>query len=272
MPRKPEPVAAPAVIKWTEEEWELIARRLLDIKGPELLQSAQLEEVKAKDVFLAQECLPEVRHRKLISISQGFQAIRQRLHGILQKVRDAAQDDLFSKSDQSSGTRAATAAVTVDEPKQRNSRKGTKQVVPEDAEPAAPSTSMESKDITVGEPSPMAPRVDEQPDSAIPTHTGTQPDQRHRNNAQHAAPRQSHIEQPRGRTQAIESPLPVATGDFIEMARPFVSMVCQELARAGKSVGREVDTAGRQPGDVVIVSGCVQWGRPVRLARTAAQT
>ncbi|WP_218839624.1 hypothetical protein, partial [Klebsiella pneumoniae] len=26
MPRKPEPVAAPAVIKWTEEEWELIAK------------------------------------------------------------------------------------------------------------------------------------------------------------------------------------------------------------------------------------------------------
>ncbi|WP_151639080.1 hypothetical protein [Noviherbaspirillum aerium] len=232
MPRKPEPVAAPAVIKWTEEEWELIARRLLDIKGPELLQSAQLEEVKAKDVFLVQECLPEDRHRKLISISQGFQAIRQRLHGILQKVRDAAQEDLFSKSDQSSAIPAAAAAVTADEPKQRNSRKGAKQVVAEDAESTAPSAYVESKDTTVDEPSPMAPRVDEQPDSAVPTHKGTQLDQRHRNNVQHAAPRQSHIEQPRVRTKAIQSPLPVATSDFIEMARPFVSMVCQELASA----------------------------------------
>ncbi|MEC4723825.1 hypothetical protein RY831_32425 [Noviherbaspirillum sp. CPCC 100848] len=243
MPRKPEPVAAPAVIKWTEEEWELIARRLLDIKGPELLQSAQLEEVKAKDVFLAQECLPEDRHRKLISISQGFQAIRQRLHGILQKVRDAAQDDLFSKSDQSSATPVATAAVTADEPKPRTSRKAAKQIAPVDAQPTAPIPA-ESKDTAGDEPSPMAPRVEEQPVSAVPTDTGTQLAQGHRNNARQAAPRQSHIEHPKVRAQAVQSPLPPATGDFIEMARPFVSMFCQELASA--LVSKMMEQGGSQ--------------------------
>src|SRR5690349_9781899 len=124
MPRKPDPVPAPAVIKWTEEEWELIAKRLLDIKGRELMRSAQLDEVKAKDVFLAQDSLPEERHRKLISISQGFQAIRQRLHGILQKVGNTAQNDLFSRSEPTNINTDATPPVTVaEEVQQRKPRK-----------------------------------------------------------------------------------------------------------------------------------------------------
>lgn len=76
-----------AVIKWTEDEWEAVASRLLDAHGPALLSSPNLEEVKAKDVFIAQEVLPKGRHRKLISISQGFAGSRLRLHGILQKLK-----------------------------------------------------------------------------------------------------------------------------------------------------------------------------------------
>jgi len=47
----------------------MIASRLLEEKGRGLLESTQLEEVKAKDVFNARNVLPESRYRKLISIS-----------------------------------------------------------------------------------------------------------------------------------------------------------------------------------------------------------
>ena len=84
MPDKIEKSAAPKVIKWTEEEWASVANHLFGQKGAVLLSSPRLEEIRAKDVFLAQEALPEDRHRKLISIAQGFQGIRDRLSTIFQ--------------------------------------------------------------------------------------------------------------------------------------------------------------------------------------------
>ncbi len=74
MPDKTEKSAAPKVIKWTEEEWSSVANHLFGQKGAVLLSSPRLEEIRAKDVFLAQEALPEDRHRKLISIAQGSRA------------------------------------------------------------------------------------------------------------------------------------------------------------------------------------------------------
>src|SRR6478672_4283218 len=91
MPDKTEKSAAPKVIKWTEEEWASVANHLFDQKGAVLLSSPRLEEIRAKDVFLAQEALPEDRHRKLISIAQGFQGIRDRLSTIFQHMNHAQQ-------------------------------------------------------------------------------------------------------------------------------------------------------------------------------------
>ena len=86
----------PTVIKWTDDEWELIAKQLFETIGSTLLSSEDLSEVKAKNVFLAQQsALPEERHRKLISISQGFQAIRQRLKPILANAANTRQQELF---------------------------------------------------------------------------------------------------------------------------------------------------------------------------------
>src|ERR1700712_856375 len=91
MPDKTEKSAAPKVIKWTEEEWASVANHLFGQKGAVLLSSPRLEEIRAKDVFLAQEALPEDRHRKLISIAQGFQGIRDRLSTIFQGMSQAQQ-------------------------------------------------------------------------------------------------------------------------------------------------------------------------------------
>jgi len=82
-----------AVIKWTEDEWSAIASRLLQVHGLALLSSPALEEIKAKDVFNAQDVLPTARHRKLISISQSFAANRQRLHALLQKLKPVSGND-----------------------------------------------------------------------------------------------------------------------------------------------------------------------------------
>lgn len=77
--RPPAKSSPAAVIKWTNDEWEMIAKQLYTTLGPSVMTSEHLDEVKAKNIFLAQEnALPQERHRKLISISQGFQAVRQR--------------------------------------------------------------------------------------------------------------------------------------------------------------------------------------------------
>jgi hypothetical protein len=79
--------AASAAIKWTDSEWSEIAAWLLAQKGNALLASDTLEEIKAKDVFLAQQVLPAERHRKQISIAQGFQGIRARLRASFRQMR-----------------------------------------------------------------------------------------------------------------------------------------------------------------------------------------
>lgn len=89
MSRKPGKPEIATVIKWTEDEWRAVAAQLLRMHGPSLLSSPALDEIKAKDVFIAQDVLPETRHRKLISISQGFATNRLRLHKLLQQIKPA---------------------------------------------------------------------------------------------------------------------------------------------------------------------------------------
>jgi hypothetical protein len=99
MATKMKPPAPSTVIKWTDGEWELIAKQLYTTLGPALLSSNTLDDVKAKDVFLAQEAaLPDNRHRKLISIYQGFQSVREKLKGIFAKGAAAMrQNELFAE-------------------------------------------------------------------------------------------------------------------------------------------------------------------------------
>lgn len=71
-------------IRWTANEWGQIARQLCINRGSEAMDVLALQTLKAKDVFLAQEALPADRHRKLVSIAQGFNAIRARLNAVTQ--------------------------------------------------------------------------------------------------------------------------------------------------------------------------------------------
>jgi hypothetical protein len=243
MPRKPETAAAPTVIKWTEEEWERIASRLLEMKGRQLLKSPQLEEVKAKDVFNAQEVLSDARHRKLISISQGFQAIRQRLHSILQKLDALSQNDLFDApkaadkegQDDAAPAVAETAAASAGQPELPESSAVPEQTEPEGeqvqqgAERLHQNAAAEAKYEEAGDEEPVAENAsDEQtfrPAAATPRQHPQVNERAHAPRSQQAA------DSNRGRHSAPQ-PSQAAAGNFVEMARPFVAMVCEELAAA----------------------------------------
>lgn len=233
MSRKTESLATPSVIKWTEEEWQMIALRLLEENGGGLLESTQLDEVKAKDVFLAQNVLPENRHRKLISISQGFQAIRQRLHGIMQALAPLPQHGLFAALTSRAGmeevtTHEAAADPSISRPSIRP-RKA--QPSPAADTPSAAgketATSIETGQAVTQEPAGEALSMIEASTSAgIPTRQAISrevlpPVQRAKQAAQ-AIQRHSSI-------QALSQD---NGGDLIELARPFVAMVCEEFVGA----------------------------------------
>ncbi|MBK4738485.1 hypothetical protein [Noviherbaspirillum pedocola] len=79
-------------IKWTDDEWNKIAVQLYQLKGAHALASEGVNDIKAKDVFEAQNILPAERRRKQISIAQGFQQIRTRLRGLFERGQ---QENLF---------------------------------------------------------------------------------------------------------------------------------------------------------------------------------
>lgn len=240
------------VIKWTEEEWELIAKELYTVMGPTLLSSDTLEEIKAKDVFVAQErALPENRHRKLISISQGFQAVREKLKVIFAKAAAAMrQNDLFE-----------SASPNAEDKSRRQPETVTSEVVLSQssaaAESGAPATSnaaMESFPDEVAITSDVSVS-----DEIIEKHTAAQrnasnvadpaamrpqpylahPDSQQKNET--AAPQRPPREMrstgraPEPKPGQVTPPKNMATatsGDFNEMLRPFVAMVAQEFAQA----------------------------------------
>jgi hypothetical protein len=95
MPTKTESATVPKIVRWTDDEWTRIASYLSSIKGTVQFASSNLAEVKAKDVFIAQQVLPTDRQRKLVSIAQGFDGIRTRLGVIVQSLPQDSQDDGF---------------------------------------------------------------------------------------------------------------------------------------------------------------------------------
>jgi hypothetical protein len=86
MPNDTDQRRVSTLIRWTEDEWRTIARELCAKQGGEPMRALDLQKIKARDVFVAQEVLPEDRHRKLASIAQGFAGIRARLDALTQMV------------------------------------------------------------------------------------------------------------------------------------------------------------------------------------------
>lgn len=91
MPNHTDQSTVSTLIRWTEDEWRTIARHLCATQGWEPMCAFDLQKIKARDVFVAQEVLPEDRHRKLASIAQGFAGIRARLDALTQRAPDGGQ-------------------------------------------------------------------------------------------------------------------------------------------------------------------------------------
>jgi hypothetical protein len=268
MPDKTEKAASTKVIKWTEEEWASVANHLFAQKGPALLSSPGLEEIRAKDVFLAQEALSEDRHRKLISIAQGFQGIRHRLAAIFEGMNEARQNDLFKRDRLEAGVgtqagnggeaaearpeQAAVASseserevVAAPQPEQEMKKpaREKKPHLPEATDSSAhtllsPAAQAESS-------SPAAAPEAAQPAPAAPVNPGYEkPAGRREDTAEQPPRRHEQAARERQRTQeprlaaeqsaqvAFQPPSIQAAASFIEAARPFVAMVCDELAMA----------------------------------------
>jgi len=248
MPDKTEKSAAPKVIKWTEEEWASVANHLFDQKGAVLLSSPRLEEIRAKDVFLAQEALPEDRHRKLISIAQGFQGIRDRLSTIFQQMNHAHQTGQHGTAALETQPAALVADIgNVAEPasagksrtddadgNQAHDRKPPSQQA---AAEAAPQVSAQPEvqaaapmaDVPVA----VAPKAE-----APPTQQADAAPRRQESGNGMQPGRERHkdrVNEGRGQGQSQpQSPAPSAqsSASFLEVARPFVAMVCEEMALA----------------------------------------
>jgi hypothetical protein len=257
MPDKIEKSASPKVIKWTEEEWASVANHLFGQKGAVLLSSPRLEEIRAKDVFLAQEALPEDRHRKLISIAQGFQGIRDRLSTIFQGMSQAQQG--LPASTPAPAAQAAAPAVDaadagddagVSEAPSGNDRKNHArekkthtQQAPEsnEAAPQAVAQAIPAADAPAAPVAEPAATAQPQPAAAAPTSAdNAQPEpaprrQEPANGTQQGRERhKDRMNEARPQAQ-FQPPAPMAapaSASFMEVARPFVAMVCEEMALA----------------------------------------
>lgn len=249
----------PTVIKWTDAEWELIAKQLSITMGPALLSSRDLSEVKAKDVFRAQEnALPEERHRKLISISQGFQAIRQRLKPLLSNAADTGQSELFhAKANQVGDNETSAHNVEPEIPSNRKATLTSTEVptaahyvnrvdtLPTDKNTAVvQSTSQSDVPVTThisalaGSPGAVAscPVVATTVDTVENLQAAANIDndsQRHRpsRDPRPSGPNAGYkpAREP-AKLKQNHSALPAA--DFNKVVHPFIAMVCEELARA----------------------------------------
>ena len=266
MPDKTEKSVAPKVIKWTEEEWSSVANHLFGQKGAVLLSSLRLEEIRAKDVFLAQEALPEDRHRKLISIAQGFQGIRDRLSTIFQGMSQARHDVPVKREPAEQGASAMIEAQT-SEPAQDSDAQAALELkrpgrerrprpqealdqhlqaqpavqvtfAPVAAVPAAPHPAS----LPEATPAPLGQRqaepvVSSQDRSAAaqPEHPPRRPEQPNGTQAGRERQKERFNEgRPQGQSPALQgqSASAQASAGFLEAARPFVAMVCEEMALA----------------------------------------
>ncbi|MBK4739163.1 hypothetical protein [Noviherbaspirillum pedocola] len=231
-------------IKWNEDEWNKIAVQLYQLKGTHALASEGVNDIKAKDVFEAQNVLPAERRRKQISIAQGFQQIRERLRGLFERVQKenflrttTAAQTKASRRDTTPAVVQALTDVLIEEPHALHTanrdRFAEGSLVPHDANDEAGHTRTFEEgrvvDVRPGHEAEAHPsrkaveqRVEGSPQSATIAPATSAPDLENVRSP-------ISVENYGGRlTRQAEQ----STPNLTELARPFVAMACEELARA----------------------------------------
>ncbi len=180
------------LIRWTEDEWRKVAHKLCAKQGGEPIRTLDLQKIKARDVFVAQEVLPEDRHRKLESIAQGFAGIRARLGTLSQRVPDGEQVTACAKKTEVGPERwtASDTAASVS---------------------LASEQDMEASDQMIGSDGRAAEQMSER--DVIPESQGSR--SMHQT-GEGFARSQQHVDIP----------------GLMEAMRPFLVMVCEEFANA----------------------------------------
>ena len=192
MPNDTDQRTVSTLIRWTEDEWRTVARHLCAKQGGEPMGALDLQKLKARDVFVAQEVLPEDRHRTLASIAQGFAGIRARLDALTQCVPDAEQV--------STGTEKTKVG-----PERRTALDTAATVLPASEQDMEASNQMTDSDERAAEQTSERNRIFEKQGSRS-MHQASED----------SARSQQHVDRP----------------GLIEAVRPFVVMVCEEIANA----------------------------------------
>lgn len=223
------------VVRWTDDEWAQIASHLYTQVGTLRFGLSDFRELKAKDVFLAQRVLPEVRHRKLVSIAQAFGGIQTKLSAVLQSCPRSSQQDLVHarRLECEDGEQALQTAVSTHD----QARGGDGPLVKAQIE-----TDKTAEIITADS---RTASTDSVPNAAISfqaRRTGGLVSEREERMAEHTLTfnnerdRQSdYLSQQARATTGRLATVPGSPG-LIEMARPFVAMVCEEIVKGFFSV------------------------------------
>lgn len=219
------------VVRWTDDEWAQIASHIYTQVGTLRFELSNLDEVKAKDVFLAQRVLPEDRHRKLVSIAQGFGGIRTKLSAVLQSSPQSSQQDLVHarRLECEEGEQVLQTAVSTHDQARRGDGPFVKAQI--EADKTAETITADSRAASTGSVT----------DAAIPVQArriGGLTSEREERIAEHPLtsnnerdPQFGNLPQKARATTGRLATVPSGPG-LIETARPFVAMVCEEIVKA----------------------------------------
>lgn len=219
------------VVRWTDDEWIQIASYLYTQVGTLRFELSNLDELKAKDVFLAQRVLPEDRHRKLVSIAQGFGGIRTQLSTVLQSFPQSSQQDLVHarRLECEDGDQVLQTAVSTHD--RGRGGDGPLVKVQIEADKTAETVTADSGTASAGL----------VPNAASPVqarHTGDLISESEERIAEQTLTSNNERDTQFGNLQqkarATTGRLATVPGgpSVIEMARPFVAMVCEGIVKA----------------------------------------
>lgn len=221
-----------------------------------------MKDIKARDVFLAQDVLPESRRRKLISIQQVFDVSRERLRVLLDtlpssgvtgiklpkkpskralsSIQDPNQKDISQTSNAKSRARAESKTRTkrgaTPTAEHAIAPIGASSVTPEKVQiPVAEErlVTKESQPIPVGDSPPILPYHDSQAIAAGPDSEAT--GEVFQSTAEFPSSREpatADVEQNKTTSHEDWAAPTLPRPEFIESVRPFVAMACEELAKA----------------------------------------
>lgn len=214
------------VVRWTDDEWACIAGQLFLQKRAEQVNPLGFEEIKAKDIFLAQHVLPPNRHRKMVSIAQGLDRVRARLCAILQRRRETIPEVAFQAAYIKSDNAELGQAISS---KALDREKDSAEIlqVPINANDAADTSFPDSPPACEKTGASTANSARQNRSARLISEVGEARIEQSSNVNAKRAGQADRLQQERSGA----APIPDATS-LIDLAQPFISMICEEFARA----------------------------------------